>query len=295
MIIGYLLVVGAAAMWGTIGIFFTSLHDNFGLSALSISFMRAAVAGAIIVSALAVFRPALLRVSRRALLIYAGFGAFGIALFYIFNTEAVILTNVATASVLLYTAPAFVTLFAWKLWKESVTGRKILALVLAFIGCALVARAYNPAQLQINFAGVLIGAMAGLAYAMFTVFAKSSSGEPMWTTVAYSLVFGAVFLLPLQFVQVPGVSGEGVRALFWNGRAWLFLLGLCLGPTLGSYMLYNTAMKRVPASNASLVATIEPIVATIAGFAVFGQVLEPLQYLGAILIVGAAVSLTYRV
>ncbi len=291
-VVGYLLVVGAAAMWGTIGIFFTVLHNYFRLSAIAIGFLRASVAAIILVMALAIFRPGLLRTSPRALLVYVGFGCFGIGLFYIFNTEAVILTNVATASVLLYTAPAFVTLFARRRWGEPITGRKIIALACALIGCSLVARAYDLAQLQLDLGGVLVGVMAGVAYALFTVFAKSASQQPPWTTVAYSLIFGALFLLPLQFIQVPGVSGEGVAALFQNGAAWVFLLGLCLGPTIGSYALYNAAMRRIPASNASLVATIEPVVAGFAGFLVFGQMLEPLQLLGAAMIVGAAVWLT---
>jgi DME family drug/metabolite transporter len=292
---GYLLVAGAATMWGTIGIFFTILHNYFGLSALAIGFMRASIAAALLVTVLAIFRPMLLRASPRALALYAGFGCFGIGLFYIFNTEAVILTNVATASVLLYTAPAFVTLFAWRRWGEAITGRKMIALALALLGCALVAKAYDPAQLQLNLAGVLVGALAGFAYALFTLFAKTASPEPPWTTVAYSLIFGALFLLPLQFIPLPGLSGEGVMALFQNRAAWIFMLGLCLGPTLGSYALYNAAMRRVPASNASLVATIEPVVASFAGFFVFGQVLEPLQIVGAVMIVGAAVLLTARV
>lgn len=291
---GYLLVLGAASMWGTIGIFFTVLHDYFRLSALAIGFLRASLAALMIVAGLAIFRPALLRSSPRALLVYAGFGCFGIGLFYIFNTEAVILTNVATASVLLYTAPAFVTLFARQRWGEPITGRKIIALALSLVGCALVAKAYDPEELRLDAGGVLVGVMAGLAYALFTVFAKSSSQEPPWTTVAYSLVFGALFLLPLQFIQVPGVSGEGVTALFQNPGAWIFLFGLCLGPTVGSYALYNAAMSRIPASNASLVATVEPVVASFAGFLVLGQVLEPLQILGAVMIVGAAVWLTMR-
>jgi DME family drug/metabolite transporter len=291
-LVGYLLVAGAAAMWGTIGIFFTLLHNYFRLSALSIGFWRASVAAAIAIAALAVFRPALLHASRRALVLYAGFGIFGIGLFYIFNTEAVILTNVATAAVLIYTGPAFVTLFAWRRWHEAITGRKILALVLAFAGCALVAKAYNPSQLQLNLAGVLLGVMAGLAYALFALFSKSSSAEPPWTTVAYSLIFGALFLLPLQFIRVPGMSGEGDGTLFQNGAAWVLLLGLCLGPTLGSYALYNAAMSRVPASNASVVATIEPVVASFLGFIVFGQVLEPLQIGGAAMVLGAAIMLT---
>ncbi len=293
-LLGYLFVVGAAAMWGTIGIFFTILRDEYHLSAIAIGFLRATVAGFILICALAMFKPALLRVPRRALLTYVGFGFFGIATFYLFNIQAVFLTNVATASVLLYTAPVFVTLFARWRWHEAITRRKLLALALATLGVAFVARAYDPAQLQLNLIGVLVSAGAGFAYALFTIFSKLSSGQSPWTTAAYSLLFGGLFLLPLQLVYVPELSGQGLAPLLENRAVWLVLLGLCLGPTLGSYALYNAAMRRVPASNASLVATIEPVVASIAGFVIFGQVLEPLQVVGAALILLAAVSLTIR-
>jgi drug/metabolite transporter, DME family len=293
-VVGYLLVVGAAAMWGTIGIFFTVLHNNFRLSAFAIGFWRASLAAIIAIAGLALFRPSLLRASPRTLLLYAGFGLFGICLFYIFNTEAVILTNVATASVLIYTGPAFVTLFARWRWHETITGRKVLALILSFMGCVLVAKAYSLSQLQVNLVGVILGAFAGLAYALFALFAKSSSGEPPWTTVAYSLAFGALFLLPLQFLNVPGISGEGAGSLFQNRGAWVYLLGLCLGPTLGSYALYNAAMSRVPASNASVVSTVEPVVASLLGLFIFGQVLEAPQVAGAMMVLAAAMLLTWK-
>lgn len=293
-LVGYLLITGAAVMWGSIGIFFTVLHNEYGLSAIAIGFIRATLAAILAFISLAIFRPSLLRTTPKALKLYAGFGVLGIGLFFLFNTEAVILTNVATASVLIYTGPAFVTLFAWKRWHEPINGLKILALFLAFFGCVLVAKAYNPSQLELNFAGVLLGALGGVAYALFALFSKSSSREPPWTTVAYSLVFGAIFLLPLQFVNFPGVTGEGPSALFHNGTAWLFMLGLCIGPTLGSYALYNAGMSRVPASNASVVSTVEPVVASFLGFFIFGQILEPLQIVGAVMVIAAAVLLTFQ-
>jgi DME family drug/metabolite transporter len=293
-LVGYLFVVGAAVMWGTIGIFFTVLHNDFQLSALAIGFLRALFAALLLLLALALVKPTLLRIARRTFMLYMGFGVLGIALFYIFNTEAVFLTNVATASVLLYTGPAFVTLFARWRWREPLTARKLFALALALGGCALVAKAYDPAQLSLNGIGVLVGVGAGLAYAFFTIFAKLSSHASPWTTALYSLIFGALFLLPMQFVQLAPFSGAGIALFFQNPRAWIWRLGLCLGPTLGSYALYNAAMQRVPASNASLVATIEPVVASIAGFVIFGQVLEAPQIVGAVLIVGAALSLSMR-
>src|SRR5581483_4738169 len=236
-----------------------------------------------------------LRVSRELLVTYILFGLFGVAFFYILNIEAVILTNVATASVLLYTAPVFVTLFAWRWWGEPLTARKILAVIAAFIGCALVARAYDPGALQLNGFGVLVAASAGLAYALFTVFTKylSTRASP-WTTVTYSLVFGTICLLPLQWINIPGIGAPGYQVLFEQPLAWLALLGLCLGPTLGSYAFYNLGLQTVPASVASVIATIEPIVAAVGGFVFFGQTLEALQIVGAAIIIAAALSLTLQ-
>lgn len=290
----YALIIGAACMWGTIGIFFTVLHAAFGMSALAIGFLRATLSLLILTCALFFLKRDALRLDRELVVSYALFGCFGIAGFYILNTEAVILTNVAIASVLLYTAPIFVTLAAWRLWHEPLTVRKIGAVAAAFVGCGLVARAYDPGSLQINGIGVLVGAGAGFAYALFTIFSKHLAARSSpWTTVIYSLLFGALFLLLLQFIDIPGIGAPGYVALN-QPFAWLALLGLSLGPTLGSYSLYNTALQTVPASVASVIATIEPVVAGIAGFLIFRQTLEVLQIIGAAIIIAAALSLTIQ-
>lgn len=289
---GYAFILGAATMWGTIGIFFTVLHFAFGMSAFAVGFLRAGIAALILLLGLAIWKRDALRIPNGLFVTYVLFGLFGVAFFYVLNTEAVILTNIATASVLLYTAPAFVALFAWRLWQEPLTARKIFAIAAAFVGCALVAKAYDPDALQLNGIGVLVGVAAGFTYALFTIFSKylSTRASP-WTTVTYSLVFGALFLLPLQFFVLPGVGQPGYSALR-EPLAWLTLLGLCLGPTLGSYALFNVGLRTTQASVASVIATIEPIVAAIAGFVFFGQTLEPLQLVGAVIIIAAALSLT---
>jgi drug/metabolite transporter (DMT)-like permease len=112
--------------------------------------------------------------------------------------------------------------------------------------------------------------------------------------VTYSLVFGALFLLPLQFIEIPGMGEPGSEVLLTEPTAWVALLGLCLGPTLGSYALFNAGLKTVAASVASVIAMVEPIVAAIAGYLIFGQVLEPPQIFGACLIIAAALSLTLQ-
>ncbi|MBI4787994.1 MAG: EamA family transporter [Chloroflexi bacterium] len=280
---GYFLVALAACLWGTLGLFFRILHDSFQLSSLTIAFLRAGIAAALLCTVLALTRREMLRISRRAVAFYLVYGFVGVAAFYFLYVQAVVQTSVTTGVVLLYTAPAFVTLIAWRVWRESLTPRKLGALALAFAGCALVARAYDPAQLRLNWLGLAFGLGAGFTYALYTVFTKFVlARHSLWTALAYALLFGAVFLAPLQ-------NGERLARVATQPLAWALLLGLAVGPTLGSLTLYNAGLRLVPASNASLVATLEPVVGSALAFLVLGERLEGLQLVGGVMVIGGAI------
>jgi DME family drug/metabolite transporter len=279
---GYVLVALAACMWGTLGLFFRVLHDTFGFSAPTLAFLRAGIAALLLAPMMLFFRPARLVVSRRALAFFVLYGLVGVAAFYFFYVQAVIQTSVTTAVVLLYTAPAFVTLIAWRAWKEPLTTRKLTALALAFTGCALVARAYDPAEFRFNGLGLVLGLGAGLTYALYTILSKIALRDHSNSTaLTFALVFGALFLLPWQ-------SPNSLAPLAQGGIAWLLLLGLAIGPTLGSLTLYNLGLREVPASNASLVAMLEPVVASILAFVFLGERMELLQSIGGVMVVVGA-------
>ncbi len=278
-----MLVALAACMWGTLGLFFRALHDTFGFSALTVAFLRAGIAALLLAPAMVIARPSRLAVSRRALAFFVVYGLVGVAAFYFFYVQAVIQTSVTTAVVLLYTAPAFVTVIAWRAWGEPLTSRKLAALAIAFTGCALVARAYDPAELRLNGLGLVLGLGAGFTYALYTILSKIALRDHSNSTaLTFALVFGTLFLLPWQ-------SPDSLAPLAQGGTAWLLLLGLAVGPTLGSLTLYNQGLKEVPASNASLIAMLEPVVASVLAFVFLGERMEMLQSIGGVMVIVGAV------
>lgn len=280
---GYVLVALAACMWGTLGLFFRVLHDTFGFSALTLAFLRAGIAALLLAPVMLVVRPSQLKVTRRALAFFVLYGLIGVAAFYFSYVQAVIQTSVTTAVVLLYTAPAFVILIAWRAWGEPLSVRKLAALALAFAGCALVARAYDPAEFRLNGLGVVLGLAAGLTYALYTILSKIALRDHSSSTaLTFALVFGTLFLVPWQ-------SAEGLAPLSQGGMAWLLLLGLAVGPTLGSLTLYNLGLSRVPASEASLIAMLEPVVASILAFVFLGERMELLQSVGGLMVIVGAI------
>jgi len=285
---GYAFVATAAVLWGTLGVLFKHVIGTYNLPSINLAFWRALLAFAFLFAGMAIFRPQLLRIKRRDLPLLAVIGLVSVAVFYAVYIAAIDLTTVATGVTLLYTAPAFVTLLAWRLYGESLTRRKLAALAMAFVGCALVARAYDPAQLRLNALGILSGLAAAFTYAMYSIFGKYAlRRHNPWTLVVWIQGFGALFLLAVQ-------SPESVRAVMTPTPLWFWLAVIALGPTVGSFSLYTLGLQHIEASRASIIATLEPVVGALLSFAILGERFAPLQALGGAMIIGGVILLSFR-
>ncbi len=271
---GFLLVTGAAALWAMLVIFYHNLVGLYGIQPLEVAFLRATLSAVILGLALAARQPALLRLQRRDLPLFVAFGLLGVAAFFIVYVYAIRLTGGAMAAVLMYTAPAWVTIIAWRASGEPLTRTKLIALGLSFIGCALVARAYDLAQFRLDLVGILCGLASGLTYGLYILFNKRAVQRySPWTAMFYALAFGALFLLPWQ-------SSSRLWAAMSRPAPALWLLALALGPTLGAYLLLGKSLERLSASVVSIVATSEPVMAAVVAWAFLGQTLSPVQIVG---------------
>lgn len=281
---GYGLILLAATLWATLGLFYKGLAAS-GLPLLTIVFFRAAIA------ALALFlvllwrdRPSL-RMTRRDLLFFLTFGLIGVAAFYIVYIHAIDRAGMGVAAVLMYTAPIWVSLYSMLFLGERWTLRRGGALLLAVVGGALVGRAYDPTGMRLNGPGILAGLGAGLTYGAYTLFSKTAQRRhTAWATLAWALGIGALFLLPLQSPQTLARALASPSLLFW-----LVMLGLV--PTLGGGLAFNLGLRRMPASHASILATWEPVMAAALGWAVWGEQMDGPQILGAASVLAAVILL----
>jgi DME family drug/metabolite transporter len=282
---GYALVLLAAALWATLGIIFKQLLNTCGLPAITISFLRALLGGGLILAGLACWQRPALRLTRRDRPFFLGFGAIGVAAFFAVYVMAVDLAGVTVAVILLYTAPAWVALFSALFLGEKLNAVKLAAVGSSIAGCALIARIYDiDLQGFNNLAGLVAGMASGLTYALYSVFIKVGvRRHSMWTVIGYGYFIGAICLLPFQ-------SAHSLNALQQLGT-WVWLAVLIAGPTLGAGLAFAAGVRRVPVSNASIIATIEPLIAAILAYAFVGERLEPLQVFGGGLVLAAVILL----
>ena len=211
--------------------------------------------------------------------------------FYLFYIYAVVLTGVAVAVVLLYTSPVFVALMAWRFLGESFTRRKVVALLLTLAGCLLVARVFDQ-SLRMDLLGIACGLGSAVTYALYSILGKLSlrRGYPIATMSLYVFGIGSVGLLIIALAIDPAqLLPAGMSA-----GAWGLLALLAVVQTLGALAAYTSGLKYIEAGAASIVATLEPVVATLLAYFVLHESLVWPQMLGGGFILAAVVMLQWR-
>lgn len=285
---GYGLVILAAALWGSLGLFYKLLIDGYGLAPLTAAFFRAALPACMILGWLLMRKERVRRMERQDVGFFMLFGAVGIAAFYLVYGYAVDLIGVGVAAVLLYTAPVWVTilsaLFLGEVWNTS----KGLALGLVIVGTALIVRIYRLEELQLNALGILMGLASGLTYGLYTIFGKIGiRRHDTMPMIGYALAFGTLIMLPFQALPALQVIGEALV----NPGLLLTLLGMAVLQTLLPTWSFMQGMRYLPASNASITATFEPVVALVLGGLLLQEEIELWQWVGAMLILAAVIVL----
>ena len=158
----------AAALWGVIGFWNRRLLSG-GLSPTGIVTVRNFGGMALLCAVFAVKDRSVFRVKKEHLKYFFGTGVVSVMLFTVCYFTCQKLCSLAVASILLYTAPSFVVVLSAVLWHEAVTGRKLLALILTLLGCALVCGVFSG-EVTVTAVGLLLGLGAGFFYALYSIF-----------------------------------------------------------------------------------------------------------------------------
>lgn len=282
-----LLIILAGCLWGTMGLFVRHLNA-MGLNAMEIVETRSILAALILFPCTALKRPALLKLRRSNLWPLIGSGILSIVFFNYCYFTTIARMNLSAAAILLYTSPIFVMLMSLIFFHEKLTAQKLLALLLAFSGCCLVSGIASAAA-SVSVGGILLGLGSGFGYALYSIFSRVSLNQGLQSititnyTFLFAAIGGAVFT---DFGQI-------AAALSQHGLPLLgFLLLYCIVTTVLPYLFYTTGLSRVENGPASVMASIEPVTATLLGFLVFSETPTPAALIGMVLVLTALILLS---
>ena len=279
---GYILVLCAGILWGSIGFFVRKLN-GLGVDTELTAFMRIFCAWIILIPLLMGMSLKsgrnYFKISKKGLLQCFIMGLVTQAFFNLSYSGCINSVGVAMGSVLLYTAPIFVSILSRLLFKEEINARKGISLVINLLGCFIMVTGGDLSVLKVSGIGILLGIGAGFFYAMVTILGKFTSDEvDPFTMVFYNFLFGWI---SLALISNPLPKIAAVSDLHF----WLLAFGYGLIPTVGSYLFYMNGISHdVELSRVPIIASVEPIIATIIGLLVFGENITLVNALGLVIV-----------
>ena len=286
--IGPLLIILAGCFWGSMGIFVRKL-TGFGFTSVQIVSIRVTLA-ALFFSVLLLIRDRSgFRIALRDLPLFLGLGFGSILFFTVCYFTAITMMPLSTAAILLYTSPIWIMLMSVLFFREKLNRRKLLALALAFAGCVLVSGISGEG---ITVTGLLAGLGSGIGYGLYSILGTVALRKySPYTVTTYTFLFAAA---GSWAICGPGDMLSKFAAA--PDPAWLvfFCCLTALVTAVVPFLSYTLGLRTVEASKAGIIATIEPMVATLVGILVFSEPLTLLSGLGILLILSAVVILNRK-
>ena len=186
-------------------------------------------------------------------------------------------TSVANATFFATTAPIWVVLFGWILFRQHVKAEVLMGLSLCLIGAA--ALLVQSFQLKpAGAAGDLFGVATGVFYGLYFLAVQAARKTTSAARVTFeATVITAAILFVVAFVSEPAIlprSGTGLVALL--AMAWI--------SHLGGQGLLAVALGRLPAAFSSLVIFLEAVAAAGFAWAALGEPVTIVQTLGGVTI-----------
>ncbi len=274
-------LAGIAALLVAVLNFFSKSLLEAGLSPFEVCACRESVTATVFAVILLLVDRNAFRIKLKDLWIFILFAAFNV-ISNVCMFAAQDMVPLEVASVLEMTSPYFILVFAYFLFGDRITKRKVLASVVMFLGCILITGIVDEGA-DIPVLGVAIGLLSGVTLAAFTLGSKYTATRNISenTSMFYFFMISALMVLP--FADLGHIADVAVS----EGKfiPYIIMLGV-LGTLIPNYIAIYTIRRGDPATIAIII-TSSIVVSTIIGVVAFGDEFGLRDLIGMILVMAA--------
>lgn len=286
--LGSTLVVAAGACWGFQNVFVKML-SQYSLSPMQIGFIKMLVAAIVFSVILLIKDKTLFRIELKDIWMFIGTGLVSVSMYNLLGFSTAIEGGVGIAEVLCYTSPVFITILSAILFREKITTRKIIAIILTITGCVFVAGIIGNGY-KFSAKVIVTGVLSGFFYGMYTIFGRYALKKyhPL-TVTTWTFVIGCIGNAFLGNVPATAaIIADNPSAIVWC---------LCLGILSASlpYMMYTLGLSMIEAGKAAVLSSSELVVGAFVGVILFGEPIDALKVLGVALVIFAIVLLNIEI
>lgn len=272
---GYILILVAALGWGMVGPL-CLYCIKAGMTPVEIAFWRTLIGGCLLCAHAACTGSLRLQSGRDGIVLFI-FGSLCIAGMFSSFQSAVQQGGAALAVILMYTAPVWVAVASHIIFKEVLTGAKLLAIGVSLGGVACISLSGSTGVEAVTPLAVFLGLASGLLYSGHYIFSKFFLNRySPFTLYGISMLSASLVCLPFVDINIQRVLS-----------AWLPLLFLCVVCSYVSYWTYSEGLKRVEPTRAVILASIDPMVGILAAWLWWDEFFSPTGWIGTALILVA--------
>jgi drug/metabolite transporter (DMT)-like permease len=193
---------------------------------------------------------------------------------------------------ILFTYPTIVVLIGVFFYKEKITRNQIIALVLTYIGIAIVFLGNEDSSITFDnlvLGGLYVGTCA-ISYAIYLV----GSGQIVpklgtWKYTSYVLIVACVFVI-LHYL----VANQGIGNLDFPIQVYIYAILMATISTVIPTLLISEGIRLIGASNASIVGSVGPISTIVLAYIFLDERLTLVQMLGGVLVLGGVLLISIQ-
>lgn len=284
--IASVLAVLAGIFFGSAGVFVRPLTAG-GLDNITIVFMRTIFALIMLFIYILITDKTLLKVRLKDFWVIACAGIVGTMMTAVAINISTVELTLSLAAILSALFPVFVLIMSRIVFKEKITGKKVICMIAAFIG-AFLATGLIGSDIKISFIGILAGLGSAIFYGSYSIFSKIAveRGYRSFTIIFYGMLVIAIVTAPfndygkvIEYIQADPVFNFGV------------LFGHSLFIAVLSYVFLNIALQHIEPGKCSILASCEPVAAMVCGIIFFHEVPTFLGILGLVITMAACTIL----
>jgi len=281
----YGLLTLAVCLWAASGTISTLAMDE-GVSVVELTTFGFIFASAVFLPLVAIFDSKSLRINRKDIPTFVAFSFVAGVLMNLAFFGAISETTVAIAVILNFTYPSIVTVAAVFVFKEKLSTQKLMALPLTFLGCVLVAGSpLLEGGISVGWLAIGLGLLSAIGTATYYLWGKKLEEKYSANTVVLYL-FGLTTIMLVIAANPISLARSEI-----TDKAWILIFMLSVLPGIVGFVLCLIALRHLEASKASIVSSVEPMVAVGIAFVILSEGVTAIQLAGVVITVVGIVLL----
>ncbi len=281
-----LMIITSMLIFGSIGIF----RRNLPVPSAFLACIRGIIGGIFLIIVVKLKNGFVkVKVSRKQLLLLIISGIV-MGLNWIFLFEAYNYTTISIAQLCYYMEPTIVMLLSPIFFRERLTYKKIICIILAVIGMFFVSGVIENRHLDNrSIYGIIFGLLAAVCYSMVVIMNKKVEVVDAYQKTIGQLLTAGIVILPYVIITKSYVNENN------NYISIILILVLGIVHTGVAFLLYFGSLHGLSIQSAAILSYIDPVSALLFSTILLKEPMSVYGMIGAVMIIGSAIICEVRV